>query len=205
MKRKDGLLILTGGLVLVPAAIATAAEEVTAERAPGQPASENKNVVDFNIATALFSILIFLGLLTVLGKFAWKPILIALQARESAIREGIEAAAKARAEADRTTKELEARIAEAQRVGQQQLLQAKADAQKLAEGIRAAAEAESAALRDRALRDIEGAKQQALAEINSHAAELGTAIAQKILQRAVTVEDQGRLVDESLAELARKN
>jgi len=157
------------------------------------------------VGTAVVTILIFLCLFIVLRAVAWKPILKGLQARETAIRDSVEAAAKARAEAERMTKELESRIAEAQKQGQQQLMQAKADAQKLAEQIREKAEAEAAALRDRALRDIDGAKQQALAEINSHAAELGTAIARKILQRSVTVEDQGRLVEESLAELAAKN
>ena len=53
-----------------------------------------------------------------------------------------------------------------------------------------AAEAESAALKDRTLREIEAAKQQAVTEINNHAAELGTAVARKILQRNVTADDQ---------------
>lgn len=149
----------------------------------------------------IVTIIIFGVLLLVLRVTAWKPILQGLKARETAIREGIEAAAKARAEAERTTKELEAKIAEAQRQGAQALTQAKADAQKLAESIRAQAEAEAAAMKDRALRDIEAAKQQALADINGRAADLGTAIARKILQRNVTVEDQQRLVEESLGQL----
>ncbi len=49
------------------------------------------------------------------------------------------------------------------------------------------AEAEATALKERTLREIEGAKQQALTEINNHAAELGTAVGKrKILQRNVT-------------------
>ena len=87
----------------------------------------------------------------------------------------------------------------------QQLNQAKADALKVADTIRAQAESESAALKDRTLREIEAAKLQAVSEINTHAAELGTAVARKILQRSVTVDDQQRLVDESLAELAKNN
>jgi F-type H+-transporting ATPase subunit b len=96
-------------------------------------------------------------------------------------------------------------MADVQREASQALAQAKADAVKLADTIRAQAEAESAALKDRTLREIDAAKQQALTEINTHAADLGTAVARKILQRDVTVNDQQRLVDESLAELAKKN
>jgi F-type H+-transporting ATPase subunit b len=85
------------------------------------------------------------------------------------------------------------------------LAQAKLDAVKVADTIRAQAEAESTALKDRTVREIDAAKQQALSEINIHAAALGTAVARKILQRDVTADDQQRLVDESLAELAKKN
>ena len=81
----------------------------------------------------------------------------------------------------------------------------RSDAVKIADSIRAQAEAESAALKDRTVREIDAAKQQALSEINTHAAALGTAVARKILRRDVTADDQQRLVDESLAEMAKKN
>jgi len=158
-----------------------------------------------DLGTALFTIIIFVVLLAILRVTAWKPIMGGLKDRERAIRDSIEAAKRAKEEAERTTRELEARMAEAQRQSAQQLQQAKADAQKVADTIRAQAETESTALKDRTLREIGAAKQQALAEINTHAAELGTAVARKILQRSVTVDDQQRLVDESLAELAKKN
>ena len=128
-----------------------------------------------------------------------------LKGREKAIRDSIEAAKRAKEDAERTTKELEAKMAEVQRQAAQQLQQAKADAVKIADTIRAQAETESAALKDRTLREIDAAKQQALSEINTHAAELGTAVARKILQRNVTADDQQRLVEESLADLAKKN
>ena len=148
-----------------------------------------------------FTIAIFVALVLVLRLTAWKPILQGLKAREESIRNSIEAAAKAKADAERTTKELEAKMNEVQRQAAVALQQAKADAQKLAEGIKAQAEAESNALKDRTLRDIEAAKVQALTEINAHAAELGVAVARKILQRNITAEDHGRLVEESLAQL----
>jgi F-type H+-transporting ATPase subunit b len=155
--------------------------------------------------TFLVTVMIFVCLFLVLSKTAWKPIKTGLDTREKAIRDAIESAKKAKEDAERTTKELEARMAEAQRQGAQQLAQAKADALKIAETIRTAAEAESAALKDRTLREIEAAKQQAVSEINNHAAELGTAVARKILQRNVTADDQQRLVEQSLSEMAKKN
>ena len=177
-----------------------------AAAAEGKGASEKNPVTEeLHRGTFVVTILIFLILFLILSKTAWKPIMIGLQNREHAIRDSIEAAKKAKEDADRTTKELEAKMAEAQRQAGQQLLQAKADAQKIADAMRVQAESDAAALKDRTLREIDAAKQQAVSEINTHAAELGTAVARKILQRNVTADDQQRLVDESLAEMASKN
>jgi F-type H+-transporting ATPase subunit b len=156
-----------------------------------------------DVPELVITIIIFGVLLLILRGAAWKPILEGLQNRENAIREGVEAAARARADAERTTRELEQKLAAAQAAAALQIQQAKADAQKLAEGIRSQAEAEATSLKDRALRDIEAAKQQAVAQINGHAADLATAIARKILQRNITVEDQDRLVSQSLEEIGK--
>jgi F-type H+-transporting ATPase subunit b len=178
-------------------ALPARAAETTAEEDP------SKQLLSHDLVMAGLTIAVFVVLLIVLRAAAWKPILGALKGRENAIRDSIEAAGKAKEEADRTTRELEAKIAEAQKQAAAQITQAKADATKVAEVIKKQAETESTQLKDRTLRDIEAAKQQALAEINSHAAALGTAIASKILQRQVTVTDQDRLVDESLAQLGQ--
>jgi len=204
-----GMALATGAATLhgqeapaVPATVHADAAPKHGEAKEGNPLMEETT----NVASYVFTVLVFLVLLTVLRFTAWKPILAALKSREVAIREGLEAAARARDEAARTTRDLEGKIAEAQRVGAQALAQAKQDAVQVAITIKAQAEAEAAALKDRTLRDIEAAKQQAVLEINLHAAELGTSIARKILQRNVTAEDQERLVAESLAQLqAKKN
>jgi F-type H+-transporting ATPase subunit b len=181
---------------------AVAVEHASTGEPPLDPV---KSETEGAMGTLLVTVVIFVCLFLVLRKTAWKPIMDGLKSREQAIRDSIEAAKRAKEEAEKTMRELEARMAEAQRQSAQQLQQAKADALKVAESIRAQAEAEATALKDRTLRDIDAAKQQAVAEINTHAAELGTAVARKILKRNVTVEDQQRLVDESLAELAKSN
>lgn len=182
------------------AATTTAAGHAAAGHAAADPAAE-----EIHLGTFVVTVVIFVVLLVILRFTAWKPIMKGLQDREHAIRASIEAAKKAKDDADRTTRELEAKMSEVQRQAAQQLAQAKADAQKVADSIRAQAETESAALKERTLREIDAAKQQAVTEINGHAAELGTAVARKILQRNVTAEDQQKLVEESLNEMAKKN
>ena len=206
------VLLLIAGPCVSRSAIAQPKPEAPAAAAVDKPEAgkegekkEEGGLLDIELGTALFTILIFLTLLVILRFTAWKPIMQGLKSREAAIRDAIEAAAKAKSDAEKTTRDLEAKMAEAQKMAAGQLAQAKADAQKVADTIRGQAETESAALKDRTLREIEAAKQQAVSEINSHAAELGTAIARRILQRQVTVDDQQKLVEQSLVEMAKKN
>ena len=95
--------------------------------------------------TLVVTIIIFICLFLVLSKTAWKPIMSGLKSREQSIRDSIEAAKRAKEDAERTTKELEAKMAEVQRQASQQLQLAKSDAVKIADTIRAQAETESAA------------------------------------------------------------
>jgi F-type H+-transporting ATPase subunit b len=73
--------------------------------------------------------------------------------------------------------------------------------QQLASELKAKADVELGAMREKAMRDIDAAKRAALAEIYTESATLATTIAGKILRREVNTGDQQRLVDESLAEL----
>jgi F-type H+-transporting ATPase subunit b len=196
-KRNVTTGVMALAAVLALSTMAFGAEAGAAEATPG--------LTDIDAGTLIVTIVVFVALVLVLRVTAWKPIMAGLKGREMAIRDSIEAAERAQADAARTTKELQEKMAQAQREGAAQLAQAKADALKVAESIRAQAEADAGALKERTLREIDGAKQQALTEINTHAAELGVTIARKILQRNVTVDDQQRLVEESLAVMAAKN
>ncbi len=57
-------------------------------------------------------------------------------------------------------------------------------------------------MKQRATRDLEGAKRAAITELHAEAASLATEIASRILKREISAADQQQLVDESLGELA---
>ena len=170
----------------------------------GKSARQGSSLMSIQVGMAVITLIIFILLILLLGKFAWRPLITGLKRREEAIRESIRAAAEAEAQVERTRKNLEEKIAEVQRQASMQLQQAKADAAKAAEMIRQHAEAESRAIKDQALRDIQNAKQQALSEIAVQSVELSTRMAGKILARNLTVDDQQRLIDETVSELARQ-
>ncbi len=164
--------------------------------------NEGASLMSIQVGMGLITLVIFALLVMLLGKFAWRPLITGLKRREEAIRESIRAAAEAEAQVEQTRRSLEEKIAEVQRQASLQLQQAKADAAKAAEIIRQHAEAESRAIKDQAIRDIQTAKQQALSEIADYTLQLSSLMASKILSRQVSPQDQDNLISQTLEELS---
>jgi ATP synthase F0 subunit b len=128
-------------------------------------------------------------------------VLAGLKAREQRIRKDIADAEAARAKADATLREYNTQLAGAEAKMRDMLAKAASDAEKLATGIRMQAQQEAEEAKERATRDIEAAKNQALTEIYQQAADLSTAIDEKILRRNLNPDDQPDLVNQSLEQL----
>lgn len=151
--------------------------------------------------TGLTAIIVFIIVLGVLAWKVWPAITRGLDDRSQKIRAEIEAAEQARAQAKSALQQYEQSLSEARAEAQKMLERAKVEQQAYAADLRAKAEVELTALKDRARRDIESAKRTALAEIYTEAANLATMAAGKILRREINAGDQQRLVDESMGEL----
>ena len=147
------------------------------------------------------TIVVFLLVFGILATVVWPKILGGLEDRQQKIQGDIEQAEQSRAEAEKARADFEAQLAEARKQAAETVAQAKADAQRVADELRAANDAELTQLRTKAMADIESAKSAAVAEIHAEAGALATAVASKILGREITVADQQQLVQESLAEM----
>ncbi len=148
---------------------------------------------------ALWTLVVFLLLLFVLTRYAWKPMLAGLQKREEGIRSAMEEATKAREETEKMRKEFDAeRHQQAQKISQM-MEEARQDAENLRQELKTKANEEIQTERARLRREIETAKDQALQEIWNQAAQLATAISTKAIRRTLSQEDQNRLMDEALA------
>ena len=147
------------------------------------------------------TIVVFLLVFGILATVVWPKILGGLEDRQQKIQGDIEQAEQSRAEAEKAKADFEAQLAEARKQAAETVAQAKADAQRVADELRAANDAELTQLRTKAMADIESAKSAAVAEIHAEAGSLATAVASKILGREITVADQQQLVQESLAEM----
>jgi F-type H+-transporting ATPase subunit b len=149
----------------------------------------------------IWTLVVFLVLLWVLSKFAWKPMLEGLRKREQTIREAIEVAKQTREEMASERAEFERRLAEAHSEIPRLMEAARRDAQNLAEEMRTKAAQDIQADRQRLRREIDTARDQALKDLTDHAAQLATLISAKVIRRSLTPEDHRRLIDEALAEL----
>jgi F-type H+-transporting ATPase subunit b len=82
------------------------------------------------------------------------------------------------------------------------IAKAKSEAKAAGEELRRKNEEELARMKQRATQEIEAAKQNAITELHDSASELASTMAAKILEREITAEDQQRLIEESLDQLA---
>jgi len=146
-------------------------------------------------------VIIFVVMLAILYPTAWKNVLAGLKQREQRIRNDIAEAEAARARAEATLREYNARLAAAEDEIRQMLANATLEGEKLATTIRMKAQSEAEEIKERANKEIEAARDAALREIYERAAELATSIAEKILRRNLNPADQQELVRQSLEQL----
>lgn len=159
------------------------------------------NPTDAEWLPLVTTIVVFGIAFLILAKFVMPRILGGLEDRDTKIRDEIEAAEKARTDAESAMKEYESSLATARQEASDMIAKARSTAKEAADALRADNENTIAEMKHRATQEIESAKQSAIGELHAEAATLAAAIASKILQREITAEDQQRLVEESLREL----
>jgi F-type H+-transporting ATPase subunit b len=181
--------LLGGALLGLPASPLLASE--AASGGGGGPFSGD-------VGTALWTLVIFVLVVLVLGKYAWGPLLSGLQARERFIREALEAAKRDREAAEARLKEYEQKLATARDEATAVLDEARRDAEALKRTLEADGRAEGQRMIERAKREIGIAADTAVKQIYDTSARLATELAGKILQREIRPEDHERLIREAL-------
>jgi F-type H+-transporting ATPase subunit b len=149
----------------------------------------------------IWTILTFLILLTLLAKFAWRPLLQALDARQELIRKSLDDAQQAKLELERLNRE-SAEILRTARVEADAIVsRSRSDAERLREEIKQKARAEADTIVRGAERQIQLETQRALQQIRHEAVDLSVQIASKLIRRNLSREDNERLIDEALREV----
>jgi len=149
----------------------------------------------------IWTILTFLTLLFLLAKFAWKPLLAALEDRENKIKNSLEDAEKAKAELERINVKSEEIIAKARSEAQSIRVEAKAATERIKADLMAKAEEDSKKIRDEAEKHIHVEKDKAINEIRQEVVDLSLAVAEKVIKKNLSKEDNQGLIEDSLKNL----
>ncbi len=156
-----------------------------------------------DVGNALWTMVIFVLVLIVLGKFAWGPILGALQKREEFIRDSLAQAKKDREDAEARLREYTEQLQSANAKASAIVDEGRKDAEAVKRKIEEDAKAEAVKLIERAKREIGIASDTAIKQIYDLGAKLATEVASKVIRKEVNAQEHSRLISESLDELRK--
>jgi F-type H+-transporting ATPase subunit b len=143
----------------------------------------------------IWVIVTFLCLVAILKLFAWGPLLEAIEAREGRIKSDREAAEKARSEAERIQKELEAQMAGVLAKSKEMLAAATKDGEILRAKLKGEAEADAQAIKDKTMADLATEKNRLVGELRRETAELAVQAAEKLMRKTVDAGVQKTVLD----------
>lgn len=149
----------------------------------------------------IWTLLAFVVAMLVLRKYAWPAITRVLDERQRQIEGSIDAAERTRQEADALLAEYRQRLADARAQADEIVAKAERAAEVAEREGLEAARTRREELLEQTRRDIEAETQRAIQEIRREVADLTVQATEKVTRKALTPEDQKRLVDEALAEL----
>ena|SRR5210317_834147 len=163
----------------------------------------DKLIEQFSLGLFFWQLLLFIVLVLILSKYAWKPILNAVNEREEGIKDALEAADNARKEIANLTADNERILREA-RVERDGILK---EAREMKEAIiteaKDEAQAQANKVIEKAQQTIESEKQAAIAELRSQVASLSLGIAEKVIKEQLADDKkQVKLVEDMLKEVS---
>jgi F-type H+-transporting ATPase subunit b len=208
-------LLLAAGIAPLPCRVAPVAVAVASEdhghgpeighNPPAHVAQKDfESPAWFQTDLAVWSFAVFLALLALLTKFAWKPIMQGLEKREEGIARQIAETKASNEEAKRMLASYERRLAEASQEVRDMLEEARRDAETTKQSIVAEARKAADDEKARAKHEIQLAKDDALSQIAEKAGHLAVEVAGKFLRDRLGPEEQARLVRDSVASLSSR-
>lgn len=185
----------TGALAVLLAVIASPAFASEAAKS-GPP-----NLLDPNVGVMAWTLVIFVLLLVVLSKFAFKPIFAAVEAREKALEDAIEGAKRDRAAAESMLAQQKAYLETARTEAQQIIAGSRATAEKMRTDLLAQTKSQQEEMIEQARRAIEGEKAAAIAALRTEAIDLAIAGASRVIEQNLDSTGNRKIVESFLASL----
>lgn len=160
-----------------------------------------KLITDFSFGLFVWQVLIFVGLIFLLKKFAWKPILDAVNEREEGIKNALLSAENAKKEMQNLQADNQRILQEARLERDTMLKEAREMKDKIIADSKTEAQEQGLKMIEQAKTSIQAEKSAAMAEMKAHVSNLSIEIAEKLLKAELTNKDsQTQLVEKMLSE-----
>ena len=157
----------------------------------------DKLINEFSFGLFFWQLLIFIGLVLLLKKFAWKPILDSVNERENSIKEALSSADRARKEIESLNENNKKILVEAREEREGLIKEAKATSLKIVENAKKEAEVVAEKLISQAQESIISEKKTAIEELKVKVAGFSIKMAEKILRSELKDKDkQSKLIDD---------
>jgi F-type H+-transporting ATPase subunit b len=163
---------------------------------------EKADLLSPNGGLMFWTIIIFVLLLVILSKFAFKPMLAAVEAREKKLQADLDEAKRDRDEAARVLAEHRAQLEAARGEAQKMIADGRATAEKLRADLIEQTRAQQQEMLERARRDIETEKNNAVAALRREAVDLAIAGAGKVIERNLDTDANRKLVETFLGSVS---
>lgn len=160
-----------------------------------------EQLVRFEPGLIIWTWLTFFIVLGILARKAWGPMIEALDKRQAGIRSALDAADRARADAEQLTLKYQEQLQASRKEAQQMLADARVAAEKLRIELDEAARRKAADLVAKARDQIVVDRDRALREIRATVVDLSLSMAGKVVERNLTTKDNRKLVEESLRQV----
>jgi F-type H+-transporting ATPase subunit b len=158
----------------------------------------------FDPGVGVWTLITFVLLLAVLRKYAWRPILDALDAREKTVRDSLDQAARIQAENARLAEEQSRVLADARAQASQVLQTAREAGEALRKSLEASAQEEKRRIVASASQEIEAQTRAAVAELRKTTADLSIGIAEKLIRQNLDDAKNRALVDQLIRDVSPK-
>ena len=160
-----------------------------------------KLINDFSYGLFFWQAIILVILILLLAKFAWKPILAALAAREEGISNALLAAENAKKEMQNLKSDNEKLLAEARAERDAMIKEAREIKEKMIADAKSEAQAQGEKMIESAKASIESEKNAAMAELKNQVSSLSLEIAETLLKGELSnKEAQTKLVEKMLGD-----
>jgi F-type H+-transporting ATPase subunit b len=157
---------------------------------------------DINTGLSAWTLIVFVLLVVILGKFAWGPILKNVESREKSIQSAIDEAAQRNAEAAKLLDEHRAQLADARRQANELIAEGRSAGEGVRKTIEEKARTEAQQIVERARQEIQRERDAAIAALRKESVDLALAAAAKLMQQNLDQNKDRQLVERYLSDLS---